>query len=136
MTVHHSVGMDASLLFMRIVCGYAFILHGWGKIQQPFAWMGADSAVPGIFQALAALSEVGGGLAWIIGLLVPLASLGIACTMVVAVYFHAVINGDPFVRMGGGGSYELALIFLTVSLVLLTAGPGRFALDRYIFGRK
>ncbi|PWB78822.1 MAG: DoxX family protein, partial [Holophagae bacterium] len=74
---------DLALLLVRVVAGFAFMLHGWGKIQNAFGWMGPDAFAPGIFQALAALSEFGGGLAWILGLLTPLASLGIACTMAV-----------------------------------------------------
>jgi len=44
-----------------------------------------QASVPGFLQGLAALSEFGGGLALIAGLLTPLAAFGIACTMVVAV---------------------------------------------------
>jgi putative oxidoreductase len=125
---------DLSLLLIRVVGGVAFMLHGWGKIQNPFGWMGPDSFAPGIFQALAALSEFGGGLAWIIGLLTPLASLGIASTMAVAVYFHAVMRGDPFVSSGGGPSFELAAIYFSIAVLLFAIGPGRLSLDRTIFG--
>jgi putative oxidoreductase len=122
------------LLLLRLVVGLAFMFHGWGKIQAPFSWMGPDAGVPGFLQALAALSEFGGGLFWILGVLTALASLGIAFTMAFAVYFHAVINGDPFVAMGPGqGSYELALVYLVVAILLLAAGPGRFSVDNKIF---
>jgi putative oxidoreductase len=127
---------DLTLLVIRVVAGAAFMIHGWGKIQQPFGWMGPDSFAPGIFQALAALSEFGGGLALILGLLVPLASLGIASTMAVAVYFHGVMRGDPFVAAGGGPSYELAAVYLCVALVLIGVGPGRLSLDRVLFGSR
>lgn len=123
----------AALLILRVIAGYAFMLHGWPKIQHPFGWMGPDSTMPGILQALAALAEFGGGLAWIIGLLVPLASFGILCTMVVAAQFH-IAKGDPFV--GRGGSYELATIYLVVSLLFILMGPGRYALDSYLFAGK
>ena len=76
-----SARASAGLLAVRVVAGLAFMLHGWGKIQHPFSWMGPDSGTPAFFQGLAALSEFGGGLAWILGLLTPLASFGIACTM-------------------------------------------------------
>lgn len=125
---------DAALLLVRLVGGSAFVFHGWGKIQNPFQWMGPDASVPGILQALAALSEFGGGLAWILGLLTPLASLGIACTMAVAVFKHAVSWGHPFVATGGGPAYELALVYFSVSMVLIALGPGRLSLDRRIFG--
>jgi putative oxidoreductase len=128
---------STGLLVLRILCGVAFMLHGVGKIQNPFAWMGPTATIPGFFQGLAALSEFGGGLAWIVGLLTPLASLGLLCTMAVAVYFHAVVMGDPFVPSGPGqGSYELAAIFFCVSLLFILAGPGRYSLDRKIFGEK
>lgn len=131
----HEVYASASLFVMRFVVGLAFMFHGWGKIQAPFDWMGSDSSTPALFQLLAAVSEFGGGLAWILGLLVPLASLGIFSTMVVATYSHMIIRGDPFVGHGGP-SFELALVYLSVSLVLLAVGPGRFSLDAFIFKRK
>lgn len=131
----HSAKASVALLLVRVVVGLAFMLHGWGKIQNPFAWMGPDAPVPGLFQFLAALSEFGGGLALILGLLVPLASLGIICTMLVATFMHAVVLKDPFVAKGAGqASYELALVYLTLAILFLTAGPGRISLDAKIFG--
>lgn len=124
---------DISLLVIRFVAGLAFMLHGWGKIQNPFGWMGPDAFAPGFFQALAAISEFGGGLAWIIGLMTPLASAGIAATMAVALYMHAVMKGDPFVAQGGP-SYELAALYFCVALLLIAIGPGRLSLDRHLFG--
>lgn len=103
------------------------MLHGWSKIQTPFTWMGPEAPVPGILQALAALSEFGGGLAWILGALVPLASLGLFFTMAVAVYTHAVVMGDPFVGMKS--SYELAAVYLAIAVLMLTNGPGKFSVD-------
>ncbi len=132
----HATSADAALLLLRSVAGLAFMFHGWRKIQNPFSWMGPDGFAPGIFQALAAISEFGGGLAWILGLLIPLASLGIACTMAVAFVVHAFMRGDPFVAMGGGPSYELAALFFCIALLLMAVGPGRFSLDRKIFGRR
>jgi putative oxidoreductase len=110
--------------------------HGYGKIQNPFAWMGPKSNFPGIFQALAAVSEFGGGLAWILGLLMPLASFGIGCTMAVALWTHSMVRHDPFVAKGGGPSYELASVYFCAALLFLLAGPGRFALDHILFRKK
>lgn len=132
----HSAFASLALLLIRLSVGAAFMMHGWSKIQNPFGWMGPDGFAPGIFQALAALSEFGGGLAWILGLLTPLASLGILSTMAVAVYTHAIKLGHPFVSMTGGPSYELATVFFAVALVLLALGPGRYSADRGIFGAR
>lgn len=130
LTVRGSVG----ILVLRLVSGAAFLFHGWGKIQAPLSWMGPDAKVPGILQALAAVSEFGGGIAWILGLLMPLASLGQAITMMVAVYVHAVVLKDPFV--GFKGSYEPAAMYLCISLLYIMAGPGKFSADWKIFGEK
>lgn len=127
---------DAALLMLRLAAGVAFMFHGWGKIQNPFGWMGPDADVPGFFQALAALSEFGGGLAWVLGLLVPLASLGVAFTMAVAVYSHAVLWSHPFVASDGGPAYELALLYLCIAILFIAIGPGRLSLDRVIFGSR
>lgn len=132
----HSTGTSVALLLLRVVAGVAFMLHGWGKIQKPFSWMGPDANVPAMFQALAALSEFGGGLAWVLGLLTPLAALGIGCTMSVALYMHAVMRGDPFVSQSGGPSYEPAALYFSLAVLLLLAGPGWFSADRQIFGNK
>jgi len=132
-----SARASTGLLILRFVAGLAFVFHGWGKIQNPTGWMGPNANIPGAFQALAAVSEFGGGLAWMLGVLVPLASFGLACTMAVAAYMHAFILKDPFVAAGPGkGSYELAAVYLCVAIVLLLAGPGRFSLDRLLFREK
>lgn len=126
--------IDLVLFIVRVVTGYAFILHGWGKIQNPMGWMPGDS-VPGIFQALGAIAEFGGGVALILGLVSRLASLGLVFTMIVAAYMHAIVFGDPFVNMKGGGSYEPAVTYLLISLLLTVMGPGKFSLDYKIFGK-
>lgn len=127
---------SVALLIVRVVVGIAFAHHGWGKIQNPFGWMGPDAPVPGFFQLLAAVSEFGGGIFWVLGLLMPLSSLGIAFTMVGAVFTHMVVMGDPFVSQTGGSSYELALVYLSLALLFLAQGPGKFSLDSKIFGNR
>ena len=125
-----------ALFVLRLTAGVAFVLHGWPKIQNPFGWMPPESPIPGFFQGLAALAEFGGGIAWILGALTPIASLGLLITMSVAFSFHAFLRGDPFVSMSGGPSSELAAVYFCVALLLLATGPGRFSLDFLIFGER
>jgi putative oxidoreductase len=130
------------LLFLRLIAGSAMCLHGVSKIQNPFGWMGESASVPGILQALAALSEFGGGLALVFGFLTPLACLGIMSTMVVAALAHLTNEATPtyFVMPKGApksaDSYESAAMFFAVALGLFLTGPGVLSLDRLLFGRR
>ena len=128
----HDYKVSFALLLMRLVAGTAFMFHGWPKIQHAFSWMPPEAPVPGFLQALAAFSEFVGGLAWVLGLLTPLASLGILSTMTVAVNFH-LSRGDGFV--GHGVSYEPALVYLCLSILFVLAGAGKFSLDAVLFGK-
>jgi putative oxidoreductase len=124
------------LLILRLIAGLALMQHGWPKIQKPFEWMPPAAGMPGILQALAALSEFGGGLAWALGLLTPIASLGVLFTMATATVKVHMLGGDPWVPPPGhqGGSYELASLYFAIAFVLMLAGPGRLSLDRLLFG--
>ena len=124
-----------AVLLLRLLTGTAFLFHGWSKIQNPFHWLDqAPNPPPGFLQALAAVAEFGGGIGILLGLLTPLCAAGILCTMLYAVATH-VLRGDPFVGKGGGGSYELALVYLTIAVAFLLLGPGRFSIDNLIANR-
>lgn len=127
----------ATLLVVRVVMGVAFILHGWPKIQNPMGWMNAmgGEGVPSFLQALAALAEFGGGIALLLGLLTPLAALGIVCQMLGALFMVHFPMGHPFVAATGGPSYELPLVYLALAILLLVLGPGRWSFDALLFGR-
>ena len=124
------------LLLLRVVMGAAFMFHGWPKIQDPTHWMGSHGeGIPGWLQAAAAVSEFGGGLALILGLLTPLASLGLACTMATALGMVHLRAGHAFVASGPGQpSYELAAVYLAAAILFLLAGPGKLSLDACLFG--
>jgi putative oxidoreductase len=124
------------LLVLRVVAGSTIALHGWPKIQHATSWMGPEATVPGILQALAAAAEFGGGLCWIVGLLTPLASFLIACTMGTALGMVHIPAGHPFVASAPGPSLEPALGYLAIAIALLLAGPGRLSLDWCLFGAR
>jgi putative oxidoreductase len=122
------------LLVLRLVAGAAMMSHGWTKIQHATSWMGPGT--PAALQALAALAEFGGGLCWILGLLTPLASFLILCTMATALGVVHLPAGHPFVSAKGGPSFEPALGYLAIAVALLLTGPGRLSLDEVLFGRR
>jgi putative oxidoreductase len=124
---------SVGLLLLRLVMGAAFLFHGWPKIHNPLGWMGPEATMPAILQALAAISEFGGGMALIVGLLTRLASLGIGSVMVVALATVHLPMGHPFVGKPGGPSYELPAVYLACAILFLILGPGRFSLDALLF---
>ncbi len=130
---HHTC-VSVALLILRLIMGSAFIIHGWGKIQNPMAWMGPQAPVPGFLQLLAAVSEFCGGIGLVLGLLTPIASLGIAFTMAVAVMTHMFMLKDPFVNPTGGHSYELALVYLGLAIAFVNLGAGKYSLDHKLLG--
>lgn len=135
-TSRQSSAISFALLVLRVVAGAALAIHGWGKIQNATTWMGPTAPVPGFFQFLAAFSEFGGGLAWILGALTSLASLGVLITMLVAVLTHLLVLKDPFVDPAGGHSAELAFAYLTSALLLMLTGAGKISIDAKLFGVK
>lgn len=132
----HPMNEDLVLLLIRVFVGVIFIFAGWGKIQNPMGWMGENPPFPGFMLALAAFAEFAGGLALLLGVVSRLASLGLMCTMIGAIYLHKVVMGDPFANQTGPGSYQPAVLYFILSLVLFVMGPGRLSLDRKIFGAK
>ncbi len=119
-----------ALLFVRIVVGSAFLFHGWPKIQHPFSWMGPDSPVPGLLQALAGASEFLGGLAILAGAFTCIAALAIAAVMLGALLLVHWPKGDPFI--GHGSSWELPAVYLALMGLLLFVGAGTYSLDAWL----
>ncbi len=131
------IAPSIALLLLRLVFGTAFLFYGSMKITNPFHWMGPDAHVPGFFQLLAAISEFGGGLALILGLLTPLAMAGLSFTMLVATAMMALAMHAPFVDLKGSPmSFDRPLIFLCIALVYMLLGPGKFSADALIFKEK
>ena len=111
----------------RVAFGLMIMMaHGWGKVSgniDPIKNVVAEHNLPFplVLAWMAALAEfVGGGLI-ALGLATRLAASFVAFTMLVAAF---IIHGaDPFkVR-------ELAFVYLTLSLIYLFKGAGRWSLD-------
>lgn len=125
------------LLLLRSILGVVMIYHGAQKL---FGWfggvgmegftnnvagLGLPGGIPPLYLAYAAaIAEFGGGILLILGLLTPLAALGVAGTMGVAAF---VVHRDAFSLKHNG--MEFALTLFVIALALLFTGPGRFSLD-------
>jgi putative oxidoreductase len=119
--------LSAGLLVVRLVFGIAMANHGWPKFQNLTSWMGPEAPVPVILIALAAIAEFLGGILIALGALTSVASFLMMCTMLVAASFH-ISKGDPWISQGGA-AWELAGLYLALSILFLLVGPGKFSAD-------
>lgn len=136
------------LLVFRVVVGFLFILHGLPKLKHLKTWSAALGApLPLCF--LSAAFMVVGGTGLILGLLTPFSSLSILVSMIYAIVIE-LIKGDPMVapdpyllgeyyegpegQKGEPPSYEKALIFSLMLLLLIVFGPGIYSLDALLLG--
>ena len=128
--------ISAALLFLRLIVGAAFVLHGRPKLAHPTSWMGAPGtgAPPAALQVLAVVAEVGGGLAVLLGLLTRLGAAGILAMMIGALVTVHLPNRHPFVSTSAPSS-ELPFVYIAIALVLLVVGPGAWSLDALLLTR-
>ena len=127
---------DIGLLMVRVVAGLTMAAHG---TQYLFGWFGGGGLAGAatffsrsgyqhadLMAVIAGLSETLGGLGLTVGLLTPLAAAAIVGTMVNAMAVKW--SGGFFAPRGV--EYEL-LMAVAVAAVAI-AGPGRFAVDRFV----
>lgn len=131
--------LDIGLLLIRLVVGILFIGHGAQKLFGWFGgyglkgtggWLESVGMKPGIVMAvLAGLAEFAGGILLTIGLLTPVAGILIAGTMIMAIVKVHAPNG--LWSTANGYEYNLTLIAVAIGLAL--SGPGKYALDAFLF---
>jgi putative oxidoreductase len=113
-----------ALAVLRIVTALLFIAHGTQKLFGfPASQMGSIELLS-LF-GLAAVLEVVGGIAILLGIFTRPVAFALAGEMAVAYWmFHAPMGFFPVNNMG-----EPAVLFCFVFLYLVFAGPGAWSLD-------
>ncbi len=120
---------NISLLLTRLIIGGFMLTHGYGKLLmliggEPIQFpdpigIGATASL-----VLAVLAEFFCSLLLMLGLVTRVSAFTLLINMAVAAFvFHA---NDGF------GMKELALLYGTVYLLLLIAGPGKYSADSFI----
>ena len=129
---------DLAVLLARVAVGLVFVAHGWQKLFSNgidgtsafFDQVGVPAASAAAW--FAAVVELVGGAALVLGLAVPVAGLLLLVDMIGAFFFvHA--GAGLFVDQGG---YELVLALGVAALVLAVVGAGRFSVDHLLTGRR
>jgi len=115
-----------------------FMCHGYPKLAAgPEMWTGLGGALsvvgitfaPTFMGFIAAISEFGGGLLLVLGLMTRPACLFLLGTMAVATAMH-VTKGDSFQKYSH--ALEAAILFFS----LLFIGPGKYSIDEMLFKKK
>ena len=134
---HASHATSWGLLPLRVVLGVTFLMHGWQKASEwglsgtaeSFEGMGIPT--PAASAVFAAVVELAGGLALILGVLTRIAGVLLALDMLGALALvHA---SEGFFASDGG--LEYVLLLAAASLALALTGPDRFAVARALPGR-
>ncbi len=128
------MAFNIGLLILRVTIGLFMCGHGTQKLfgwfggrgmQGTFGMMSKMRLRPAYLWAwMAVLTEVGGGLLFVLGLLNPLGSLGLIAAMLMAM---ATVTWPRF--WGSQGGIEYNLLFIIPALVEVFTGPGQYALD-------
>ncbi|MFF2876082.1 DoxX family protein [Gottfriedia sp. NPDC057991] len=131
--------INIGLLMIRLVVGILFIGHGAQKLFGWFGgyglkgtggWFESIGMKPGVTIALiAGLAEFIGGILFAFGFLTPVAGILIAGTMAMAIIKVHAPNG--IWATSNGYEYNLTLLVVAISIVL--TGPGKYALDTFLF---
>jgi putative oxidoreductase len=120
----HQKHTDAVLLAVRLLLAFEFLWHGVPKLLNPAA--AAEQFIgwgfPGIVAPLVGIVEVVAAVLFIVGYLTPvavIAALGVISVALLTVQ----------IPMGGvHAALERDVLILLTLLVLLSFGPGRFAI--------
>lgn len=109
---------------LRIVAGYAFMLHGLMK----FGLLGGDQVAIASLLGLAAIIETVGGALIIVGLFTKPVAFIASGQMAVAYFIgHVAVQGSPLLPLVNRG--ESAVLFCFLFLYLASAGPGAWSID-------
>ena len=131
---------------LRLIVGYGFMQHGFAKLLRgPDAFAAILHAIgvpaPHLMAWLTILIEVFGGLAVLLGALVPLASLPMAAVLLVAIFTVHLPYGFSSIKLIsvtsghaqlGPPGYETNLLYLACLAALVLGGSGPLAIDGYL----
>ena len=131
-------------LFLRLVLGFGFAFHGFGKLfpeggHANFAGMlsGLGVPAPDLMAWFVGVLEFGGGIALILGLWVPILTALLTVNMLVAMFTVHLPAGFNFMNITGmtasGPLFGLPgfggnLLYIAGLLSLFASGPGAYTI--------
>jgi putative oxidoreductase len=126
----NQTAVDVSLLIIRVIVGTIMAAHGSQKVFGAFGGPGltAIAEMMGPVGYLVAIGEFFGGLGMMVGFL---SRFSAAANIVIMLGAIAMVHGkNGFFQSASGFEYNLALIGLLAPILI--AGPGRYAIGRFL----
>ena len=116
--------VDIAFMGLRVAIGVIFIAHGTGKFGPGFVgFLTGPLGLPAELQIPIALAETIPGILLIIGVLTRISASLLSIIMLGAIFY---VKGAS--SLTGDRGYELDLILLAASLLIIVAGPGRVSI--------
>ncbi|MFI5937496.1 DoxX family protein [Actinoplanes sp. NPDC051494] len=128
---------DVIILVTRVAVGIVFIAHGWQKVDEwgldgtsaAFDQMGVP--LPTLSAWFAAIVELVGGAALVLGAAVPVVALLLAVDMLGA---FIIVHAGNGVFVSGNG-FELVLTLTAATLLFAVLGAGKYSVDHLVAPR-
>jgi putative oxidoreductase len=131
---------------LRLIVGFGFMEHGFAKLSKgpdAFATIlhALDVPAPHLMGWVTIFTEIGGGLAVILGGFVPLVAVPMAIVLLVAVFTVHLPYGFSSIKLlavtaagaqFGPPGYECDLLYLACLATLVMTGPGPLSIDEFI----
>ena len=137
-TMHSSIGLQLfGFALIRITFGLMFLIFGYNKLMSGtnnLTQLGSAMSFFGITHGyllwgyVAALTELCGGAAYILGFGTRIMSLPMIFLLIVAIQFH-LQNGDTFTK------WSFPAICLCIVISFLIAGSGTYSVDHMLHSR-
>jgi putative oxidoreductase len=128
---------------LRLIVGYGFMEHGFAKLDRgldafPAILQMIGVPLPHLMGLLTIFVEIVGGLAILLGALVPLASIPMAVVLLVAIFTVHLPYGFSSIKLlavtpagaqFGPPGFETDLLYLACLAALVLGGSGPFSID-------
>lgn len=131
-------GQDFFLLVARVLLGMIFLTSGWGKVLgvSGFAANQMANGVPAVLAYAAPFIEFLAGLGLILGLATRYSALALIAFTVAATWIaHRYWIFPPEQQRMQSGQFWKNVTIIGGLVALFAAGPGRFAVDRWLSRR-
>lgn len=134
---------------LRLIVGYGFMEHGFAKAARGFDAFPAilfaiGVPAPHLLGWLTIMVEILGGLAVLLGALVPLASIPMAIVLLTAMFTVHLPYGFSSIKLQaitatgaqfGPPGYETDFLYLACLVALVLGGSGPLSIDRFLANR-